>query len=53
MPPLSTSATVTRFAAHWVVDALAGDETLEFSVLKGEGNFGDGHSSNVALATGH
>ena len=36
MPPLSASATATRFAAHWVVDALAGDETLEFSVLKGE-----------------
>ncbi|CAN6222500.1 unnamed protein product [Urochloa humidicola] len=38
MPPLpasaSASATATRFAAHWVIDVLAGDETLEFSVLK-------------------
>ncbi|PAN09873.1 hypothetical protein PAHAL_2G055400 [Panicum hallii] len=34
MQPLSASATATRFAAHWVADALAGDETLEFSVLK-------------------
>ncbi|CAN6197107.1 unnamed protein product [Urochloa humidicola] len=34
MPPLPASATATRFAAHWVADALAGDETLEFSVLK-------------------
>ncbi|CAN6180772.1 unnamed protein product [Urochloa humidicola] len=34
MPPLPASATATRFAAHWVIDALAGDETLEFSVLK-------------------
>ncbi|TVU33972.1 hypothetical protein EJB05_15791, partial [Eragrostis curvula] len=35
-PPLFAfaSATATRVAAHWVVDALAGDETLDFSVLK-------------------
>ncbi|KAM0825778.1 hypothetical protein ACQ4PT_069316 [Festuca glaucescens] len=32
MPPPSASA--ARFAAHWVVDALAGDETLDFSVIK-------------------
>ncbi|KAF8732080.1 hypothetical protein HU200_016040 [Digitaria exilis] len=35
MPPLlPASAAATRFAAHWVADALAGDEALEFSVLK-------------------
>ncbi|XP_062189809.1 uncharacterized protein LOC133892851 isoform X2 [Phragmites australis] len=34
MPPLFASATATRFAAHWVADALAGDEALDFSVLK-------------------
>ncbi|OEL23893.1 hypothetical protein BAE44_0015088, partial [Dichanthelium oligosanthes] len=34
MPPLPASDTATRFAAHWVADALAGDEALEFSVLK-------------------
>ncbi|CAL5066736.1 unnamed protein product [Urochloa decumbens] len=36
MPPLPgpASATATRFAAHWVADALAGDEALEFSILK-------------------
>ncbi|KAM0833859.1 hypothetical protein ACQ4PT_064005 [Festuca glaucescens] len=32
MPPPSASA--ARFAAHWVVDALTGDETLHFSVIK-------------------
>ena len=36
MPP--PSATAARFAAHWVADALAGDETRDFSVIKG--NFG-------------
>jgi hypothetical protein len=33
MPPPSASA--ARFAAHWVVDALAGDETLHFSAIEG------------------
>ncbi|KAL6647295.1 hypothetical protein ACP70R_014732 [Stipagrostis hirtigluma subsp. patula] len=33
-PGASASATATRFAAHWVVDALAGDEDLDFSVIK-------------------
>uniref|UniRef100_A0ACD5VR52 Uncharacterized protein n=1 Tax=Avena sativa TaxID=4498 RepID=A0ACD5VR52_AVESA len=32
MPPPSASA--SRFAAHWVADALAGDETLDFSVIR-------------------
>ncbi|KAK1663452.1 hypothetical protein QYE76_051611 [Lolium multiflorum] len=32
MPPPSASA--ARFAAHWVVDALAGDETLHFSAIE-------------------
>ncbi|KQJ99603.1 uncharacterized protein LOC100830030 isoform X1 [Brachypodium distachyon] len=32
MPPPSASA--SRFAAHWVADALAGDEALDFSVIK-------------------
>ncbi|TVT99520.1 hypothetical protein EJB05_55107, partial [Eragrostis curvula] len=37
MPPppfASATATATRVAALWVVDALAGDEALDFSVLK-------------------
>ncbi|TKW30849.1 hypothetical protein SEVIR_2G064800v4 [Setaria viridis] len=34
MPPLPASATATRFASQWVADALAGDEALDFSVLK-------------------
>jgi hypothetical protein len=36
MPPLPASATATRFASQWIADALAGDEALDFSVLKGE-----------------
>ncbi|WVZ62183.1 hypothetical protein U9M48_011957 [Paspalum notatum var. saurae] len=34
MPPLSASATASRFASLWVTDAIAGDEALEFSVFK-------------------
>ncbi|XP_066398714.1 uncharacterized protein [Miscanthus floridulus] len=34
MPSPSASAIATRFAAHWIADALAGDKSLEFSVLK-------------------
>ncbi|XP_062187167.1 uncharacterized protein LOC133890689 [Phragmites australis] len=33
-PPLFASATATRFAAHWVADALASDEALHFSAIK-------------------
>jgi hypothetical protein len=38
MPPGSASAAAiaTRFATHWIADALAGDEYIDFSVLKGE-----------------
>jgi hypothetical protein len=35
MPP-PFSATATRVATHWAVDALAGDEGLDFSLLKGK-----------------
>jgi hypothetical protein len=31
-PPLAA----TRLASHWVVDALATDESLDFSLLKGK-----------------
>ncbi|GJN10058.1 hypothetical protein PR202_ga28117 [Eleusine coracana subsp. coracana] len=33
MPP-PPSASATRIATHWVVDALAGDEAVDFSVIK-------------------
>ncbi|KAL6880673.1 hypothetical protein ACP4OV_012238 [Aristida adscensionis] len=33
-PPVAAAA--TRIAAHWVLDALAGDEDLDFSVIKGK-----------------
>ena len=29
------SASAARLAAHWVADTLAGDETLDFSLIKG------------------
>ncbi|KAG8070788.1 hypothetical protein GUJ93_ZPchr0006g42679 [Zizania palustris] len=34
MPPPSVSAVASRFAAYWVADALAGDESLDFSGIK-------------------
>jgi hypothetical protein len=36
MPPPSASAIATRFATHWIADALADDESFDFSVLQGE-----------------
>eukprot|EP00267_Zea_mays_P021311 XP_008645113.2 uncharacterized protein LOC103626481 isoform X1 [Zea mays] len=34
MPPPSASAIATRFATHWIADALADDESFDFSVLQ-------------------